>query len=71
MSRDPDDDDNPAFYPPPELEEYYEMEEEVAPQVLGYAAVQQVVQVEDTGNISEELYAPRTEEGNRRKKGRR
>lgn len=71
MSRDPDDDDNPAFYPPPELEEYYEMEEEVAPQVLGFTGVQQVPVVEDTGNISEELYVLEEENRNKRKKGRR
>lgn len=80
----PDSDSKESFYPPPELEEYYEPEPEVAPQILNGAGaiggIQQgggqhtPIPHDDSGNVSEELYAPSfvVEEARpRKKKGKR
>lgn len=77
----PDLDTNESFYPPPELDEYYEPEMEVQPQNLhGASAVatggaHTPMPNEDLGNMSEEVCAPsfggEVDVKPRRKKGRR
>ena len=68
----PDADDDPSFYPPPELDDYYEMEKEVPPQVLGRQIEEPPVPMmiertpnplyEESGGLSGDEYAPLEEE---------